>query len=98
MCLLELAIRFFSELFIRYKDNFMFYAWVRRIHQLLRDNVQGSTWLLTLLWKKRVFFEYLFIRCPSDKARLAFARIVDDALRCLAPLEREHYQEQFIEV
>jgi len=36
----ELATRFFTEVFVRFRDNFMFFAWVRRMHQLFRSNVQ----------------------------------------------------------
>jgi hypothetical protein len=88
---IQLAVKFFIQVFSHSLDRPMLPYWVSSLCRLLEGSPAASRWLLEMLVVDGDLLKTMLLVCPVPRVRQAYASIITAAIETLASEEHSHY-------
>lgn len=97
-CLLlssELVMAFLVEVYARSKDVSLFPMWMHHATKVFSTYPQACRWLLCHASKEKQLIIQMLMLSPLERSRAAFSGLLEAVVTTMAPVERDHYHEQY---
>ena len=91
---IELATSFVVDIFAHARFNQLLPMWRKQLCYIFQNSRVASIWLMRNLSSKPATLRTVLLYCPTDRVRFAFAHIIEQSMKTLAPSERQFYQDQ----
>lgn len=91
----ELLIAFLVEVYSRSKDISLFPMWIHHARKVFSTYPQACRWLMRHASKEKKLITQMLMLSPLERSRASFSGLLEVALKTVAPLEREHYYDQY---